>query len=364
MQAVFIVQGADLLLSISFQETVNSGTSLPVNVICSNYGPSTALSPEVTLHIPEVMTYDVESASVAVLVLNATTVVFTLPQMEPFDKVVISFSLAVGSAIPTQEREITASISDATLPDNILKNNEDSRPIMFLATAEVDIFLKLLSTKSSHLKRGETGVMVLTVKNKGPALVQHAVIELLFPDTSVSLGTDLSVVATEIQPGSDASLQAVVTIPTDFNDNYIIFTGRMGATAVSPRVTDKQTVIIITESDITASIRVVDDMIMGELAQFVISGGNKGPSTALQLTIVMTIPSDLVFEKSSGEAACIHKDGVLTCVVAALEPKKSFGQIVTVAVLDAEELSVRLEIDLFWNHHYCDLLITYYTLNL
>lgn len=238
----------------------------------------------------------------------------------------------------------TASVSTAVT---------DTNPGNEVATDTTDLLpaADLSVTKSDGLAAvapGEPVTYVIAVSSGGPSSVTDALVSDAFPAILACSWTSTAAGGASGSSGTGSgSISEVLALPPGSSMTYVAdCTVDQGATGILSNTASVATVVPDTNpgdetaTDTTTLVPVADHWVvktaadpeigLGGTEVFTVEVGNSGPSNAVDLVVVDTLPSEGTFQSAAGDGwSCLEDAGIVTCDRALLAAGESSQILVT-----------------------------------
>lgn len=316
-----VAPSADMQVTCSGASSSIAGTTYAYTVAATNLGLSTATA-TITVPLPGNSTY--VSNSLRLLVTNnALTLSAVLAAGAGTNYSVSVIAGASGSFLPSAT--VASSVTDPTMA-----NNTNSIAVSIIPLADLGVTISAPSTISA----GSAYTYLLTVTNAGPSAATGVVLTDTLPSGVGFLSVSNGSLAGQVVTCSLGTLASGSNVVVGINVTAPIVTGNLvdiasvASTSSDPnlgnnQVTNNLFVLPPATADLGISLSGVTQINTGVAHQLQITITNIGPNTALGVTAVVTLPTNLVY--TSASSGCVlSNSSVVYSNPAVLLPGSSF----------------------------------------
>jgi uncharacterized repeat protein (TIGR01451 family) len=331
-----VVLDADLVLSISPAGPVVPGRPAALTATVHNSGPSNAVGPVVRLTLPEQLTNSSIVGSAGVCTISGLVASCNLPSIASGADAVVVVNGELASDV-VGALTIAGTVSARTHDPNLSNNTVSST----IATAPVADVTVVFDAGGGLVAGSVTSVLAL-VTNLGPSMAHDVIVHVELPADVVLVDAPTAF----DDPTPCAVLSHVVTcsvgsvlvgIPTPVLLPVRIASGFQGIAALPATVStssDQQGATGNDHVEGLLAVGIVADLALeqtspstaefGDSVTYHLSTSNRGPSTAVNVELVYTLPMALVpVAAESNVASCAIDGQTITCGVDRLELRET-----------------------------------------
>jgi uncharacterized repeat protein (TIGR01451 family) len=336
------------------QDPPEAGTMQSYVISASNNGPSTAAGVHVNVELPDNSTYMAATASSGSCAEDGGVLTCDLGDLPQGVSPTIQLSVLVDAGSGGEELVNTSEVEsapDAGAPTPELNPSNDVSTVTQTIASRSSLTLEKEITGSA-LTAGDPVEYVLTVGNDGPSDADNmSVTDALAPGTTFSSATPSGdgtcsdatpVVCTwpSVPVGATRTVNLVADVPPDIAAGTVL-TNEAAAASDSfndQEGTDSATGTVTGSADLSIEKTISPDpAVPGDTVAFTLTARNDGPSTAEGVSVLDSLPPDLVdAEVTEPSDACDLTDGsAVSCTFDTLGPDEE--QTVTItATLDPD----------------------------
>jgi uncharacterized repeat protein (TIGR01451 family) len=280
------------------------GTELLYRVSVANNGPKAVPGVDVTVSLPEGLTYAGGDARCEASAEGASCVLGEIPAGAA-DEIELLTSVRADLAEGTVLTTGVTAVGQRTDPDL----DDNSAEVSVTVTRKADLAIDLAASTAEPVA-GESLTYVVTVSSDGPSDTGPAEVRFTLPSNlsyeSDTAGCDtaglpvLRCPVPELAMGEAAQFDVAARLEADVAEGaLVVVTAEVAASAQDPVLDDNETVISLeasTAADLVVSKTAsVSELAPGEDVVYTLRVQNRGPSVAREVELVDTLPAGLTY---------------------------------------------------------------------